>query len=55
MYAADFSPPMRRDLLLLVHVPANEETAAKFARLEQNGTRESPASNSITVLRSVHL
>jgi hypothetical protein len=55
MYAADFSPPMRRDLLLLVHVPANEETVAKFARLEEAGRREPPASNGITALRSVHL
>ena len=35
LYAADFNTTMRGDLFMRVLVPADEETAAKFARLER--------------------
>ncbi|HEY2473860.1 MAG TPA: helix-turn-helix domain-containing protein [Candidatus Cybelea sp.] len=35
LYAADFNTPMRSDLFVRMNAPADDQTAAKFARLEQ--------------------
>jgi transcriptional regulator with XRE-family HTH domain len=52
VYASDFSATTRRGLILRTVVPADEETAAKFGRLEGLGT-EQPANqkSSLTNLR----
>jgi transcription regulator MmyB-like protein/helix-turn-helix protein len=40
MYGLDFSTSLRSDLLVRLLIPANEETAQKFARLESVGCGE---------------